>query len=318
MKQMFLLTCAVVLVSVPAFAQIDLSGHWAVRQHEDWEERGPGPEVVDYLGLPLNDEARSRALAYSASVLSLPERQCLYYPPFYAAIGPFGLEIWADTDPNTGRVVAWNIGAFIDRAITTIWMDDRPHPGPNALHTFGGFATGKWEGNTLTAQVTHFKEGYLRRNGVPSSDGASYTMHLTRHGETLTMLEVIEDPAYLTEPFVVSRSWQIDPTANINRVSAPCVPEAELPGLQGEGTVPHQLPGKNPFINEMTRMYNLPVDAVLGGAKTMYPEYRKTFTETYQAQKACTRYCCGWGGAPGMTAPNLQCLTGGTGVINER
>src|SRR5262249_20777513 len=74
-----MLTVSSVLMAVPAIAQIDLSGNWAARAHEDWQERGPGPEAVDYLGIPINEEARSRALAYSTSALSLPERQCLYY-----------------------------------------------------------------------------------------------------------------------------------------------------------------------------------------------------------------------------------------------
>lgn len=304
---------AVVLLSSSAYAQIDLSGHWAARQHEDWEERGPGPEIVDYLGLPINDDARARALSYSTSALSLPERQCLYYAPHYAAIGPFGLEIWADTDPNSGQVVAWNIGAFIDRAITKIWMDGRPPPPENALHTFGGFATGVWEGETLTAHVTHFKEGFLRRNGTPTSDQASFTMHIARYGTTLTVLEVIEDPVYLTEPFVVSRSWQLDPTENMARVPAPCVPEAELPGLKGEGDVPHYLPGKNPFVNDVTKMYNIPVEAVMGGADTMYPEFRKKLKDRYLAPPVCLRYCCGWGAAAGAPAgTGLKCITGGS------
>src|SRR4029450_2026155 len=101
MVKTILLVFSVLAVSVPALAQIDLAGHWAARQHEDWEERGPGPEVVDYLGLPINEEARSRALAYSASMLSPPERQCLYYPPHYVVLGPQGLRIWSDTNPVT-------------------------------------------------------------------------------------------------------------------------------------------------------------------------------------------------------------------------
>jgi hypothetical protein len=318
MKRIAILAFAVVTVSAPAFAQVDLAGHWVAKQHEDWEERGPGPEIVDYLGMPVNDEARSRALAYSTSALSLPERQCLYYAPHYVAIGPFGLEIWADTDPNTGRVVSWNIGAVIDRAIITIWMDDRPHPGPNAVHTFGGFTTGKWEGNTLVAYTTHYKEGYLRRNGVPTSDQSTFTMFISRHGDTLTMLQLVEDPVYLTEPFAISRSWQLDPKGNLTRVPAPCVPEAELADLTGDGRVPHYLPGKNPFVGEMTKLYNLPVKTVMGGAETMYPEYRKTLRDTYTPPKVCTRYCCGWAGATNQTAPGLQCITGGTGKINER
>ena len=154
-----LLVLVMASVSAPALAQIDLSGNWVARQHEDWEERGPGPEAVDYLGLPINDEARARALTYSTSALSLPERQCLYYAPHYVLIGPFGLKIWSETNPVTGQVVAWKIGAVIDRSIVTIWMDGRPHPPEGAAHTFAGFTTGTWDGNTLTTKTTHYKEG---------------------------------------------------------------------------------------------------------------------------------------------------------------
>jgi len=313
MKKTALFLLAATLVSVPAFAQIDLSGNWVSRQHEDWEERGPGPEIVDYLGLPLNDEGRSRALSYSTSALSLPERQCLYYAPQYVVIGPQGIKMWADTDPDTGGVRAWNISAAIDRAIIKIWMDGRPHPSEHALHTFAGFTTGVWEGSTLTTYTTHVKEGYLRRNGVPSSDQTTFTMHISRHDNTLTITAVLEDPVYLTQPHIISRSWQLDPTANLTPVPAPCVPEAELADLKGDGNVPHYLPEKNPFVNDVTRLYNIPVEAVLGGSETMYPEYRKKLKDTYVAPAMCTRYCCGWGGAMGAT-DGLKCITGGNAV----
>ena len=58
---------AVMVIAMPASAQVDLSGDWIALQHEDWQERGPGPEVVDYLGMPINDEARARALSYSTT-----------------------------------------------------------------------------------------------------------------------------------------------------------------------------------------------------------------------------------------------------------
>jgi hypothetical protein len=308
------LVLTAVLVSAPALAQIDLAGNWVSRQHEDWAERGPGPEVVDYLGLPINDEARASALSSSASALSLPERQCLYYPPQYVVIGPQGIRIWADSDPNTGKIQAWNISAAIDRAIIKVWMDGRPHPPEDALHPFAGVTTGVWEGNTLTTYTTHVKGGYLRRNGVPTSDQASFTMHISRYGNTLTITAIIEDPVFLAAPHVLSRSWQLDPTSNLTDVPAPCVPEAELPGLQGDGGVPHYLPGKNPFVEEVTKMYNIPVEAVLGGAETMYPEYRRKLKDTYVAPAMCVRYCCGWaGGGAGNAAPGLKCITGGRG-----
>src|SRR5690349_9293403 len=44
-----------------AQAQHDLTGHWSQRFHEDLPERGAGPEIGDYTGLPINDAARLRA-----------------------------------------------------------------------------------------------------------------------------------------------------------------------------------------------------------------------------------------------------------------
>jgi hypothetical protein len=44
----------------------------------------------------------------------------------------------------------------------------------------------------------------------------------------------------------------------------------------------------------------------MGGAQTMYPEYRKTLKGRYVPPAMCVRYCCG----PGTTA-GPGCITGG-------
>src|SRR5262245_24701115 len=49
---------AITLRSSAAWAQIDLSESWAARYHEDQEERIPGPEIGDFLGLLINEAAR--------------------------------------------------------------------------------------------------------------------------------------------------------------------------------------------------------------------------------------------------------------------
>ena len=46
-----------------------------------------------------------------------------------------------------------------------IFMDGRPHPPAWAPHTWTGFSTGEWVGNTLKITATHFKDGYLKRGG---------------------------------------------------------------------------------------------------------------------------------------------------------
>ena len=60
----------------PTFAQVDFSGEWAPRFWEDQPERVPGPELGDYLGIPISDAARLRAESWDASIQTLPEWQC--------------------------------------------------------------------------------------------------------------------------------------------------------------------------------------------------------------------------------------------------
>ena len=50
------------------------------------------------------------------------------------------------------------------------------------------------------------------------------------------------------------------------------------PSRTRRASCPHYLPGQNPFVKELTERHNIPIEAVLGGAETMYPEYRKKLT----------------------------------------
>jgi len=271
-----------------AFAQAELAGSWAARNTEDIS-RDSYP--VDYIGLPLNDEGRTRALTYNESQLAMIERQCEGWPAFYFVQGPFGLKIWSDTDPITGTSISWTIGAWEDRAPMVIWMDGRPHPSKFAEHTRGGFTTGTWEGTTLVAYTTHMKAGFLRKNGPPSSDQATMTSRFFRHGDILTILAVIEDPIYLAEPEIVTKSFQLS-AAPISPIGPPCVSTFE--GRRPGESVPHYAPEKNPFVDELTTLFHIPREAVLGHPDTLYPEYRKKIKDTYVRPEPCKRDC----GAP--------------------
>src|SRR5205809_926138 len=194
------------LIGVSAFAQsagaivpspgIDLSGNWAPAVHEDQPERGPGPELVDFLGLPITE---------------------------------------------------------------------------SAPHTFMGFSTGKWEGDILTVYTTHIKQGWIRRNGLPQSDKAVLTEHYMRHGTYLTHVAAINDPVYLTEPLIKTQTFRLQVQAGQNWLY-PCDPVVEVDRAADD--VPNYLPGENPFLHEFADKYHIPLDAALGGAETMYPEYQ--------------------------------------------
>ncbi len=41
------------------------------------------------------------------------------------------------------------------------------------------------------------------------------------------------------------------------------------------GSVPHWPPGKNPYVDEMTKKRGVPREAALGFPETLYPEYRQ-------------------------------------------
>jgi hypothetical protein len=228
-----------------------------------------------------------QADSYDADRISVVEEyQCRPHGADYGLRGLGQVRIWRDIDPASQRVIAFHMHFLAWDSERTIYLDGRPHPPEDALHTFQGFSTGVWEGNMLTVTTTHLKTNYLRRNGLPRSDQANLTEHWTRHGEYLTITTVIEDPVFLTEPLVRSDNWYLDPGQHIGIFG--CEYAAEVP--RPAGTVPHHLPGTNPNLREFANWYGLPFEATRGGAETLYPEYRSKITP-YHPPAQCTRYC---------------------------
>src|ERR1051326_8170389 len=290
-NQISLAVAIFICTGFPAFAQIDLSGSWTSKNHEDALERGAGPNPVDFTGIPFNESGRAKSLSYSQSQISMPERICAFYSQWHMMIGTFGVKIWNETDPLTGRTVAWVVGAWEDRAPMTIWMDGRPRPSKNAPHSQAGFTSGVWEGDILTATTTHMLTGYLRRNGAMTSDQATMITHFIRHGDLLTLTSQMDDPVYLSEPYYISRTF-VQSMGLMNSGGPPCIIGNE--GVLQE-VVPHYLPGKNPFLDEMPNLYGIPREAAMGGTETMYPSYREKIKDKFVMPAKCKRNC---GAAP--------------------
>jgi hypothetical protein len=265
----------VLVAAAPARAQIDISGSYNTLFHEDQLERVPGPAIGDYIALPLNESARAFAEAWDASRLTVPEHQCRAHASPYIFRGPLNMRIWDERDPTTQQVVAihFDLSNFQQRRV--VWMDGRPHPSPLAEHTFMGFSTGRWEGDTLVVTTTHIKQGWHRRSGVPQSDRVRMTERLTlRGGQYLSYISITEDPVYLTEPLVKSIEIQRNPRPlQAQQLLYPCQSVVEIAD-QPRGAVPHYLPGENPYLDAFGVEYNIPKEAMRGGAETMYPEFR--------------------------------------------
>ncbi|MGE0594611.1 MAG: hypothetical protein AB7G23_09260 [Vicinamibacterales bacterium] len=277
------------VVGSPAGAQeIDFSGSWVPLYHEDGPERIPGPELADYLGLPINEAARMRADAYDGNRISaVTEYQCRQHTADYGMRGLANMRVEGEVDPLTQRLTVLRTRINFHDAERTIYLDGRPHPSAEEPHSWGGFSTGTWEGNQLKITTTHLKAYYYRRNGVPSSDRRVVTEYWVRHGDYLTVVTIQEDPIFLTERLVRSQTWVNDPGQTFG--SNWCDYAQEVP--VAAGTVPHWLPGANPYLREFSEWYGIPFEATRGGAETMYPEYRQKMGQTFSTLDRCGRYC---------------------------
>jgi glyoxylase-like metal-dependent hydrolase (beta-lactamase superfamily II) len=266
-----------------ALAQADLSGEWdhpGIFGQEDLIDRGQGPEIGDYLGLPLNEAGLRKAETYSGSWLSVPEHQCTPHPATYSLWGPGTLSINKEYDRVSREVIALRLdGTYgLDRIV---WMDGRPHPSEDAPHTFTGFSTGRWDGDTLMVETSHLKLSWIRRNGTPFSERARMVEFFTRFDDYLMVVSVVDDPVYLSEPFIRTTEYTLNKrplpvigfpfTTNNGPVFYKCFPAEELPG--DKYRVPHYLPGANPLLDEFATLHNIPRWTIEAGTETMYPDF---------------------------------------------
>jgi glyoxylase-like metal-dependent hydrolase (beta-lactamase superfamily II) len=82
-------------------------------------------------------------------------------------------------------------------------------------------------------------------------------------------MTIINDPVYLTEPFVRTTDYELDLRQQVPPY--PCGIVQEIDRKKGE--VPSFLPGANPYTTEFATRHRLPVEATRGGAETMYPDF---------------------------------------------
>lgn len=259
------------LAATSASAQVDLSGEWTPVREED---NTGNTELGDWGGIPMNDAARARTMAWMASVQTLPEWQCRPHGAMYISRGPSQLRIRKEVDPVSRDVTAWHF-EWLRSVEKAVYMDGRPRPSENAPHTWGGFSLGEWQGDILRFTTTHIKEEYVKRNGVFHSDRANVTNYLIRRGNYLTWVMIQYDPAYFTEPLIRNTEYQLDQHQNMPPYPCNVVEEVDRP----KGVVPHHLPTSAAFEQEVRYFadkYNIPFEVLKSGAKTMYPEVMQT------------------------------------------
>ena len=193
------------------------------------------------------------------------------------------MRIQQDVDRLTQRVTKVTIYLQWMQQYREIWMDGRPEPPESAPYTWQGFSKGRWEGDTLVVTTTHMKAGWVRRNGVLYSDRSQFTDRWTRHGNFLSHVAILEDPLNLTEPFVRTTNWVLNPNQVIDPY--PCTIVDEVADHQ-LGQVPHHLPGANAQLTEFSMRHKLNPAWAEGGAQTQYPEYATTMKSATAPRRA--------------------------------
>ncbi|PWU00305.1 MAG: hypothetical protein C5B51_25595 [Terriglobia bacterium] len=218
-------------VSPRAAAPVDLTGYWVSLIVDEWRFRVT-PQKGDLAYLPLNAEARRIANAWDPAKDEAEGNQCRAYGAVGLMQRPGRLHITWENE-NTLRVDAdagtqmrlLHFGAAPAQPGETTWQGSSAaqwqFPGRAMLDLGGiGFTAGlgpeqraKQGGGTLKVVTTHMRPGYLSKNGVPYSGSAVLTEYFNRltgvDGQAYLLLTaMLEDPTYLTQPFVRSYTFK--------------------------------------------------------------------------------------------------------------
>lgn len=198
-------------------APIDLTGYWVSYVTENWRYRMVTPAKGEFRRIPSSRAALPIINAWDPIADERAGNQCKSYGAGNIMSVPGRLHItWQDADTlkiETDAGTQTRLFRFSDRPASSSagarsWQGDsvaawEPAPGP------GG-------GGSLRVVTSNLKAGYLRKNGVPYSDRTTVTEHfdvapLADGGRLLLVTTIVDDPEYLTAPYVVSPHFKKEP-----------------------------------------------------------------------------------------------------------
>jgi hypothetical protein len=202
-----------------ASAPIDLTGYWVAFITEDWRYRMVTPPKGDYRGVPITKEALQFVNAWDPAADEAAGNQCKSYGAAAIMRVPGRIHVtWQDDD---------TLRLDIDAGMQTRIFRFAPTPATTGKPTWQGHSAAQWERQgagrgadpaaprpgSLTVVTTHMRAGYLRKNGVPYSENARVTEYFDvapqpNGGQLLVVTTVVDDPRYLTQPFIVSSHFK--------------------------------------------------------------------------------------------------------------
>ncbi len=230
-----------------AGAPIDLTGYWVSVVTEDWRYRMVTPKKGDFASVPLNDEGRKVVEAWDPAKDVASGNECKAYGAAGIMRVPGRVHLtwqndttlkietdagqqtrllhFGDAQPPAGEA-GWQ-----GYSMATWEIAGGPPRGGGGGGGGGGVITARGgapggdarggppappRGGSLKVVTTHLKAGYLRKNGVPYSEGTTLTEFYDRHIEPngdqwFTVTTIVDDPKYLQQPFITSTDFKKEP-----------------------------------------------------------------------------------------------------------
>jgi hypothetical protein len=228
-----------------AAAPIDLTGYWVSVVTEDWRWRMLTPSKGDYASVPLNQEGRKAGDTWDLARDEASGNACKPFGVGNIMRMPGRVHItWQDDS---------TLKLEFDAGTQTRLLRFNQTPPPRAAErTWQGDSVAEWEvagqqleidrngipigragagagaggsadtprGGSLKVVTTNMREGYLRKNGVPYSDAAVVSEYFDRLGPEpngdviLVARTVVDDPKYLTQPFITSTHFKLEPNGS--------------------------------------------------------------------------------------------------------
>jgi hypothetical protein len=200
----------------------DFSGVWESRVPPSGRFGAPplpnvveGPPVATFAnvgaqvkeGLPFTPWAAAlRKERMSRNSMDNPDANCL----------PIGF-MQAHTHTQPRKVVHTKdemvIIYEVNYGLRQIFTDGRPAPAGEPQPWWEGYSVGRWDGDTLVVETTHFRgEGWLDVNGAPFTEGLKLTERFRRPSYGRLEIDItIDDPKAYTKPWTVRVNQRLSP-----------------------------------------------------------------------------------------------------------
>jgi len=226
-------------------AQFEITGHWVSIISEDWIYRMLVPPKGDIGSIPVNDEGKKAAGLWDPAKDAASGGACKAYGAAGLIRRPGRLNIhWRDD-----RTLAIDFDAgqqtrllhFSDQLPAAGYSSTEPPSNfsvPPGESTLQGYSVAAWHkqaqslgmgpyasttvaphGGSLTVITRNMLPGYLQTNGIPYSGGAILKeffdlIEIPNGTQYLIVTSIVEDPTYLTQPWVTSTQFKREPDAS--------------------------------------------------------------------------------------------------------